>query len=200
MLTRMNLADTPATRLRATDPAEWPGLMARAQAGDSLAYRRLLDGIAPLLRGVARRALREAADVEDTVQDILLTVHKARHTYDPARPFRPWLLAIARHRIVDRLRTRGRIAANEIALEIAHLGVAAEDPPPGGGLDGRVLQSGLSALPIRQREAVTLLKLEDLSLAEASARSGQSIAALKVATHRGIRRLRGLLAGRDGAK
>src|SRR5882757_8117368 len=75
--------------LRATDPELWPDLMARSQAGDAAAYRSLLTGIVPYLRTVVSRSLRQSADVEDTVQDILLTVHAVRHAYDPARPFRP---------------------------------------------------------------------------------------------------------------
>jgi RNA polymerase sigma-70 factor (ECF subfamily) len=78
--------------------------MARAQSGDRQAYRRLLDEITPYLRSLAVKSHRDPRDIEDTVQDVLLSVHSIRHTYDPARPFGPWLVAIAHRRIVDRLR------------------------------------------------------------------------------------------------
>ena len=81
--------------------------MARAQDGDRAAYRRLLEDITPYLRSLAARHRVLSGELEDVVQDMLLTVHAVRHAYDPGRPFGPWLLAIARRRIVDRLRRRG---------------------------------------------------------------------------------------------
>ena len=97
---------------------DWSILMARAQGGDGEAYRRLLVAIAPYLRSLALRHHRDPGDVEDTVQDVLLTVHAIRHTYDPTRPFGPWLLAIARRRIIDQLRRQGRTRAREVALDL----------------------------------------------------------------------------------
>ncbi len=92
---------------------EWSGLMASAQAGDRQAYRRLLEAVAPYLRSLALRRLNDRSDAEDVVQDILLTVHSIRHTYDPKRPFGPWLVAIANRRIVDRVRKRDRQTRRE---------------------------------------------------------------------------------------
>ena len=77
--------------------------MAHAQGGDRAAYRRLLEEIAPYVRALAVRRLPNRSDVEDAVQDVLMTVHAIRQTYDPARPFGPWLVAIADRRIIDRL-------------------------------------------------------------------------------------------------
>ena len=192
----MRPAHLNATKLRATDPAEWGGLMARAQSGDSEAYRQLLDGISPFLRGLARRALREAADVEDAVQDILLTVHAARRTYDPARPFRPWLIGIARHRLIDRLRARGRVLSREISLGSEHEAIE-NAASPDLAIDHRTLRQGLAALPDGQRQAVMLLRLQEMSLAEAANQSGQSVGALKVAMHRALKSLRRLIRGTE---
>ena len=88
------------------EPAEpdWSALMAQAQEGDGRAYRRLLESILPYLRALARRAGLPADEAEDAVQDVLITLHGIRHSYDPARPFAPWLAAVARHRIIDRRR------------------------------------------------------------------------------------------------
>src|SRR6266567_1566737 len=94
---------------------DWSILMARAQSGDGEAYRRLLIDIAPYLSSLARRHHRDPGDVQDTVQDVLLTVHAIRHTYDPHRPFGPWLVAIAKRRIIDRLRSQGRTRGREVA-------------------------------------------------------------------------------------
>lgn len=81
-----------------TPPTERVVWMARAQAGDGEAYRLLLDSVAADLRGFFRRRVRETQEVEDHVQETLLTLHRARHTYDPSRAFEPWLYAIARNR------------------------------------------------------------------------------------------------------
>ncbi|MGH8788516.1 MAG: sigma factor, partial [Cupriavidus necator] len=102
----------PAVR-RSDGSADWSMAMARAQGGDREAYRRLLEDITPYIRALAARQVRNRSDLEDTVQDVLLTVHAVRHTYDPARPFGPWLVAIVNRRIVDGLRRRGRIGSHE---------------------------------------------------------------------------------------
>jgi RNA polymerase sigma-70 factor (ECF subfamily) len=170
--------------------------MAAAQAGDQAAYRALLLAITPFARAMARRALRDAAEVEDAVQDILLTVHTARQTYDPARPFRPWLAGIARHRILDRLRGGGRRAAREVALGPEHETFAAVPAKEeGAALDEPALARALASLPEGQRQAVTLTKLREMPLKEAAMVTGMSVTALKVATHRGLKRLRLLLGG-----
>ena len=85
-------------------PSERAAWMARAQAGDGEAYRLLLDNVASDLRSFFRRRLRETQEVEDHVQETLMTLHRARHTYDPARPFEPWLYAIARNTLADAFR------------------------------------------------------------------------------------------------
>ena len=69
----------------AQERPDWSGLMARAQNGDAAAYRRLLGEIAPYLRSLAAKRHRDPLDIEDSVQDILLTIHAVRATYDPAR-------------------------------------------------------------------------------------------------------------------
>ena len=173
---------------------DWAALMARSQAGDAEAYRRLLAGVSPYLRALGRRAGLPPEEIEDGVQDALLTLHAVRHTYDPARPFAPWLTAIARHRLIDRRRRRGRRAARETALAPAHETLPAEETNVHEReSEVRRLRGAIAALPAGQRRAVELLRLRELSLKEAAAASGQSPTALKVALHRAIRRLRGLL-------
>ncbi|WP_292299424.1 sigma-70 family RNA polymerase sigma factor [Mesorhizobium sp.] len=177
----------PSPQIREPD---WSILMARAQDGDADAYRRLLESITPYLRAHAARCHRNPSDVEDAVQDILLSLHTVRRTYDPARPFGPWLTAIARRRLIDRLRRQGRRRAYETEFEPAQETFA--DPP--ANLEGMTniheIAAALDSLPAGQREAVRLTKIEGLSLKEASAVSGTSVAALKIATHRAIQRLR----------
>jgi RNA polymerase sigma-70 factor (ECF subfamily) len=186
---------------QATAPGDrdrtWSALMAAAQDGDRRAYDRLLREIVPFLRGVARRRLRGEADVEDAVQDALLTIHQIRQTYDPSRPIRPWLAAIAERRALDRVRAVARRAGREEELTDLHhetlRGPAANEGE--SRLRARDVRAAVADLPPGQRQAIELLKLEQLSLAEASSRTGQSVTALKVATHRAIQALRRRIVG-----
>jgi RNA polymerase sigma-70 factor (ECF subfamily) len=178
---------------------DWSILMARAQGGDGEAYRRLLTGIAPYLHRLARQHHRDPGDVEDTVQDVLLTVHAIRHTYDPHRPFGPWLVAIAKRRIIDRLRRQGRTRAREVALDFEDVTFSTPEANRGeADWNKRVLGDAIERLPPGQREAVRLLKLQEMSLQQAAAASGVSVAALKVAMHRAMNNLRKMLTKSGG--
>jgi RNA polymerase sigma-70 factor (ECF subfamily) len=172
---------------------DWSSLMARAQDGDQLAYRALLEDMAPYLRMLASRCFKEPSDAEDAVQDVLLTVHAVRHTYDPSRPFGPWLVAIANRRIIDRLRRRMRARSREIELSSEHeifSPDAANFHVEDRSADSAALHAAIAALPPDQRQAISLLKLKEMSLKEAALASGRSVSALKVATHRAVKSLR----------
>lgn len=183
----------------ATDDLDWSILMARAQGGDRDAYRRLLEAIAPYLRSLALRHHRNPSDAEDAVQDILLTLHAIRHTYDPARPFTPWLATIARRRVVDRLRRQGRSTSREVALDAEHETFAAPDTNlQEVAWYKRALRRAVEQLPAGQRQAVTLLKLREMSLKEAATASGQSVPALKISMHRALKNLRRILSSWSG--
>lgn len=183
--------ETPDTR---PPEADWSLLMARGQQGDADSYRRLLGGITPYLRALAHRFGLAGADIEDAVQDVLLTLHGIRHTYDPDRPFAPWLTAVARHRLLDYRRRRMRQLGREAELTDFHeTSTAAETNPSEWAGDAGRLHAAIAALPEGQRRAVELLRLQEKSLKEAAAITGQSETALKVAVHRAVRRLRGLL-------
>jgi RNA polymerase sigma-70 factor, ECF subfamily len=169
-------------------------LMARAQQGDQDAYVTLLRAITPRIRQIVRgrRGFLGAADVEDVVQDVLLSIHLVRATYDASRPFVPWLTAIVRHRLADAGRRHLRQGAHEIVLDnldVTFHGRPANDCEEGFG-DPEALTKAIHALPAGQRQAVELLKLRELSLKEASAVTGASVGALKLATHRAMTSLR----------
>ncbi len=172
---------------------DWSGLMARAQDGDRHAYRALLEDMTPYLRALAARCFKEPSDAEDAVQDVLLTVHAVRHTYDPGRPFGPWLVAIANRRIIDRLRRQIRARSREIELSSEHETFspdAANLHFDDASADSAALQAAIATLAPDQRLAINLLKLKEMSLKEAALASGRSVSALKVATHRAIKSLR----------
>jgi RNA polymerase sigma-70 factor (ECF subfamily) len=179
---------------KSTGHLDWSKLMAGAQDGDRQAYRTLLQEIEPYIRSISTRCFRQAIDVEDAVQDVLLTVHAIRHTYDPIRPFGPWLVAIANRRIIDRLRRQTRQKAREIELSAGHE-TFAEAPANFDCKTELALVDAIEKLPPDQREAIRMLKLNEMSLKEAATVSGRSIAALKTATHRAIRNLRRMLKG-----
>ncbi|MBI2186420.1 MAG: sigma-70 family RNA polymerase sigma factor [Acidobacteria bacterium] len=172
--------------------------MRAAQSGDATAYLAVLQAIAPRVRQtiLRRRGPAASADVEDLVQDVLLSLHVARASYDPARPFLPWLLAIVRNRLADGARRYARRTAHEIQVEDLELasGTPVATSPAAAPDEGRALRVAIEALPCRQRQAVELLKLRELSLREAAAATGMSVGALKVATHRAMAALRRALA------
>ncbi len=184
-----------ASEARIERDRRWSALMLRAQEGDRLAYDRLLRGVAPFIRAIASRQHRAADQVEEIVQDVLLTIHRMRHTYDPARPFAPWLAAIARCRSIDALRRRFRQKEFEIDSEASALAYERYADPAAHRLadahaTADYLDRAITDLPELQREAIELLKLRELSLAEASRLTGRSIAALKVNVHRAVRALK----------
>lgn len=159
--------------------------MALAQRGDKAAYRLVLDQSRDwLMRYFARRIAPGLID--DLVQDTLLSVHAKRATFDPARPFLPWLAAIARYRWIDALR---RTRAFEELTEDGAALASGEDEM----LARLSLQRLLTSLSTAQSSAITLTRIEGKSVAEAAVICGQSEAAVKVNVHRGIRKLASLI-------
>lgn len=179
-------ADSDGTR------AEWPAWMAHAQAGDQAAYSRLLKAMVPLIRAIVRRRITDPVLVEDVVQDVLLTIHRVRRTYDPARPLLPWVSAIASARAIDALRRRGRRQAREVHDDdalMSHADADATQPTDAAG-NARRIQGLLSRLPDRQRQMVELVHLREMSLNDAAAASRLSLSAVKSLLHRALTRLR----------
>ena len=173
----------------------WSRLMTAAQDGDRAAYERLLHEILPFIHALAARQHRAPDRIEDVAQEVLLTIHRVRHTYDPSRPFSPWLAAIARRRSIDLLRRRGRIEAAETSNAEAYETFAAPVANrQEAGRDAKAtLGRAVAGLPPRQRQALELVKLRELSLADASRLSGKSAGALKVNVHRALKALRARL-------
>lgn len=171
-------------------------LMAAAQRGDSRAYTELLRGLVPRIRRMVRnqRGFVGESDIEDLVQEVLLSVHQARASYDPSRPFAPWLGAIVRHRLADGARRHARTVAREVAFDETQVTSTGQGTNnEGTDSDAATLRRAVRALPDGQRKAIELLKLRGLSLEEASAVTGSSKSALKVATHRAMTALKGKL-------
>jgi RNA polymerase sigma-70 factor, ECF subfamily len=189
--------------LEADESARWGAWMELAQRGERASYHALLTAIAPFLRGIARRYLRQEQDAEDMVQEILIVVHDIRHTYEPGRPLKPWLATIATRRCIDHLRQRVRRGLHDISGEGVIEQLPDESPAstPESSLErdqrAREVRRAVAALPARQREAVELLRIQELSLKEAAAASEQSVGSLKVACHRAMKALQGAMSGRE---
>lgn len=164
------------------DPLGWGALMVAAQAGQPGPYRRLLSELRPwLLRYFARRLPPSA--VEDAVQETLLAIHAKRHTWQPDRPFGPWLAGIARYKWIDRLRAAGRHAADELPESLSTPGHEA------AVTSATALAGLLATLKPAQAEVIRLVKLDGCSIEDAARRTGQSVALVKVNIHRGLGRL-----------
>jgi RNA polymerase sigma factor (sigma-70 family) len=162
--------------------SHWAGLMVAAQAGNGGAYRRLLEEIGAWLRQYYSRRLPPPI-VDDATQETLIAVHEKRHTYDPLRPFGPWLAAIARYKWIDRLRALKAVPTESLNDEIPVADHA------GAVTSAAILDHLLATLKPAQSEVIRLVKLHGLSIEEASVRTGQSASLVKVNIHRGLARL-----------
>ena len=175
--------------------SDMAGLMACVQSGDREAYRTLLDRLIPWLRRVVGRRLNRIEDVEDTVQEVLVSLHAIRHTYDPKRAFQPWVMTLAQRRIADRMRKNYQLMNHESPLPTDlgaafSLSAANDITSPAIDLEPAALTRAMTSLSPRQRQAVELLRMQEMSLKEAAAVSGRTEASLKVAMHRALTSLR----------
>ena len=166
---------------------DWSTWMRAAVAGDQAAYRRVLSAMAPVLRGIvrARAGAMDANWCEDVVQETLLAIHLKRATWDPALPLRPWVYAIARHKLIDAFRRRGR-AVHLSVEDFAETLPAAETPD---SLEMR--DAGLLIDRLQHRDAALLrcLALEARGQDECGQRLGLTPGTLRVALHRALQRL-----------
>ncbi len=168
--------------------------MAAAQAGDRRAYEKLLADSVGLIRAAARRQGVALDRLDDVVQETLITVHRVRHTYDPARSYDAWLSAIASRRAIDALRSRGRRDSRELHDEFAldtHAGPDDASAATEQLQRAQRLHAAIARLPPGQREAVEQLGLREHSLSEAAELTGRNSGALKVNLHRALKALRG---------
>jgi RNA polymerase sigma-70 factor (ECF subfamily) len=165
---------------------EWTGLMRSAISGDSAAYHRLLKAVTPVLRAAARRGLARAGQPvdqsEDIVQDILLAVHLKRHTWDTGAPFAPWLFAIARNKLIDSLRRRGR----RVFVNIDDFAETLPGEPAAETASASEVAAQLESLPARQREVLQSIAVESASIKDTAAKYSMSEGAVRVALHRGL--------------
>ncbi|ADR58726.1 MULTISPECIES: sigma-70 family RNA polymerase sigma factor [Pseudomonas] len=174
--------------------ARLKALLLRGLTGDQLAYQDFLGTLALHVRAFLRSRLsRRPAEIEDMVQDVLLAVHNARHTYLPQQPLTAWVQAIARYKLADHLRSVSRRdARHDVLDDDAQLFAVSEVESTEASRD---LTKLLKQLPERQRLPIVHVKLEGLSVEETAQLTGLSSSAVKVGIHRGLKALSRLIGG-----
>lgn len=179
----------------------WQDLLVRSQDGDTHAYEILLRDMGEALSRWLRRRVADPEERDDVVQEVLLGIHLARHTYRPELSLVTWVNAIARYKVIDYYRKRSRRKARELSVELeafeTMVVVSDEGSPeaaaPGAeGFDDAFAEA-FAKLPEKQRRAIELLKLEDLGVKQAAVRMNVSESSLKVLAHRGYEALRAAL-------
>lgn len=166
---------------------EWSRLMRDSLAGDGAAYRRLLAAMAPVLRGIirARGTGLGPDECEDVVQEALLAIHLKRNTWDADQPLRPWAYAIARHKLVDAFRKRGRA----VHVPVDDFAEVLEAAPQSDGLELRDAAALIDRLEPRDAALLRCLSVEARDRDECAQRLGFAPGALRVALHRALQKL-----------
>lgn len=175
-------------------------LMQAAQAGDQASYRTLLSESARLARGFVSRRLSKPQDVEDVVQEILIAIHKARHTYHSSRPYKPWLFALANYKLNDHLRVIYRRNAREVLSDTLPETIADENSNEDVTFPDTIdeqLNEALSGLNARQKEILHKTKIEGKSIKEVANTLGMTESAVKVTIHRAMKQLQKKFAGKQ---
>ena len=163
--------------------------MERYQQADPKAPHVLVVALSPALLRFFRSQVASRQQADDLLQETRMRIHRVRHTYWPSEPVLPWVYAIERHVRIDGYRRTRRIAMHEVAIEALPerpVEVEHRDAPP-------AFDELVAALPDSQREAVTMLKVGGLSLAEVARATSSTVGAIKQMAHRAYRRLRELL-------
>ena len=153
----------------------WCELAQKSQSGDKKAYNQLLSEIYPVIKKFLISKVGPGHNHEDMTQECLIAIHKALHTYDSSRKFKPWLFAVARYKLIDNLRK----IQKQMAREVANPELLATIPDDASNTiesdDGELIEQALESLPQEMRRAIVLTKIEGLSTKEASEKEGISL-------------------------
>jgi RNA polymerase sigma-70 factor (ECF subfamily) len=174
--------------------ARLQALLLQGLEGDETTYRQFLTLLGAHLRSFLRRRL-QTPDVEDLLQETLLAVHNARHTYRADQPLTVWVQAIARYKLMDHFRAHARRDALNDPLDDEAMLLADEDNQAEQAK--RDLTRLMEQLPDKQRLPILYVKLQGLSVSETATLTGLSVSAVKVGVHRGLKALATLIRGAD---
>jgi RNA polymerase sigma-70 factor, ECF subfamily len=173
--------------LRKEDDHRLAELMRWAQDGNKAAYESLLKETCLLLRGYIQQRVGHCEAAEDVLQETLISIHQARHTFNHQKAYAPWMFAIARYRIADYWRKQFRLIEQRMSEDFD--APQPEKAPVGSELLER-LSRAMDNLPVRQKQAVHLLKIQGLSIRDAAEQLEITESALKVTAHRAYKTLR----------
>lgn len=164
-------------------------LMQHALTGDKRAYAHLLRDTQHFLRPYLNKRLRVASDVDDLLQEILVSIHKARHTYDGKRPYKPWVFAIAHFRLQDYLRT---YYADQLrfATDLSELETTLPQDVTNSGFNYESISGEVNQLPEKQAVILSLMHEEGYTAKEVAAKIGIKESTVKVAAFRAYKILR----------
>ena len=160
-------------------------LMAQAQAGDREAFHLLFKDVGPVITRFLRRRVSDSTQIEDICQEAMIAVYKSRHTYEPGRPFEPWLFAIVRKVSGEHLRREQQRRAFQIPVE-----ELPEVSSEHGSLNDLELREAFGQLSPTQIEALGLTKIVGLSVEQAAQRTGTTVGSMKLRVHRAYASLR----------
>jgi RNA polymerase sigma-70 factor (ECF subfamily) len=159
--------------------------MERAQGGDRDAFHSLFEDVGPLITRFLRRRLSDSTEIEDICQEAMIAVYRSRHTYQPERPFEPWLFAIVRKVSGEHFRReRQRLGFQVLVDELPETSVEADSS------QDLEVREAFEQLSSTQLEALSLTKLLGLSVEEAARRTGTSVGSMKVRVHRAYESLK----------
>lgn len=161
-----------------------------ANKGDEKSYHKLLVAITPLARSFVAHKISNTNQREDVVQEILISVHRARHTFEETRPFKPWLYAIFKYRTLDYLRTVYRNKEDTVEDFIENNVLDTNNNVTKDIETNELLNKALSNLNETQRRILILLKLQGFSAAEVALKMDMNVSAVKVSAHRAIQKIR----------
>jgi len=172
---------------------DWDVLMDAAVGGDAESYKALLEALPGFLRSIARRGYArfgvEPNDVEDVVQEVLLAIHLKRHTWKVGAPVAPWIRAIARHKLIDALRRRGRHVQIPLESVMDVLEAEAPETQPDRQTDLHDALRLLDQLRPRQQEIVRSVSIDGQSIRDVARRLDMSEGAVRVTLHRALKML-----------
>ncbi|MAZ76888.1 MAG: RNA polymerase subunit sigma-24 [Micavibrio sp.] len=172
---------------------EWSLLAKAAQSGDKKAYRQLLSDILPYIRNILMPSLANADAADDITQEVLISVHKSLNTYNPDKPFRPWLSAIINFRRTDYLRKYySKRDDQKTSLDNPdYISQNVTNDTYAGEL--RDIEGALAEIPEKQRTIFKLIKIEGYTAEEVANKMDMNVSAVKVSAHRTTKRLKGAL-------
>lgn len=123
------------------------------------------------------------------LQEVLISIHKARHTYDGNRPYKPWIYAIARYRLQDFLRIHYADQLHQ-AVDILDLENNLHEDVTESVLSYESISGEIHQLPEKQAAILQLMHQEGYTAKEVAEKLGMNESAVKVAAHRAYKLLR----------